>query len=67
MDKISDQGTYRVTEDRFTDTGQKYASVHLDESGICNYRIIFAGNGIVKLRCGVSVTSISKGDVSPWD
>jgi len=59
-------GSYLIKEKRFIDTGKKYTTVFLNNSGVCDYQITF-DNGVPYLYCGSNPSRIKKGDENPWD
>ncbi|MFC7773993.1 hypothetical protein [Flavobacterium sp. GCM10027622] len=59
-------GSYDFKEDRFSDTGKKYVTVNLHDSGVSDYRIVFDGsNPALELNGNYDV--IRKGDKNPWN
>lgn len=59
-------GSYDFKEDRFSDTGQKYVTVNLHESGISDYRIVFNGS-VPSLEMNGNHDILRKGDKNPWN
>ncbi len=59
-------GNYDFKEDRFSDTGKKYVTVNLHDSGVSDYRIVFDGsNPALELNGNYDV--VRKGDKNPWN
>lgn len=59
-------GSYDFTESRYSDTGQKYVTVNLLNSGISDYRIVFDGSNPA-LEVNGRYNVIRKGDRNPWN
>jgi hypothetical protein len=62
---IEMSGTYEILKSRYSDTGKEYVYAQLNDSGLCDYRLVMTGNA--SLVCGsTNFQVIEKTDKNPW-